>query len=106
MRVTALGAYSMKGISKKSGAPYEMARLVIRAPQETVAAANMQKVGFGFGVNELDVDPQAIQKFNLPYTPEGVELDLEVGNIVEYGKLKSIIVGCTVVEKQKTIKAA
>ncbi|MFT3847866.1 MAG: hypothetical protein QM739_04070 [Propionivibrio sp.] len=106
MRVTVLGAYSMKGIAKKSGAPYEMAKLVIRAPQETMANANMQRIGFGYGVNELDLDPAAIQKFNLPYPPEGIELDLEVGSIVQYGRLQAIVVGCTVAEKPKAIKAA
>lgn len=100
MRVTALGAYSMKGIAKKSGAAYEMARLVIRAPQETTATATMQRVGFGYGTNELELDPQALQKFNMPYGPEGVELDLEIGNVVQYGRLQSIIVGCKRVDKK------
>lgn len=106
MRVTALGAYTMKGIAKKSGAPYEMGKLVIRAPQETMANANMQRIGFGFGVNELDIDPAVIQQFNLPYPPEGIELDLDVGSHVQYGRLQAIIVGCTVAEKPKAVKAA
>ena len=45
MRVTALGAYTMKGISKKSGAPYEMAKLIVRAPIENMAMPNMVRVG-------------------------------------------------------------
>lgn len=106
MRVTALGAYTMKGIAKKSGAPYEMGKLVIRSQQETMANANMQRIGFGFGTNELDLDPSAIQKFNLSYPPEGIELDLEVGSVVQYGRLQAIIVGCAVVDRPKSIKAA
>ena len=97
MRVTAIGAYKMKGVAKKSGANYEMAKLVVRAAQETVANPNMTRVGYGYGVNELDVDPQVIDKFNLPYPPEGLQLDLEIGNVVQFGRLQSIIIGCEVV---------
>lgn len=99
MRVTALGAYKMKGTSRKTGAAYEMAKLVIRSTQETAVTSVMQRIGFGYGTNELDLDPQCIDKFNLSYPPEGLELDLEIGNVVQFGRLQSLIVGCYPVAK-------
>lgn len=101
MRVTALGAYFMKGTSKKSGAAYDMAKLVIRAPIEMVATATMQKGGYGFQTNELDLEPEAIKHFNFNFPLEGVELDLEVGAVVQYGRLQSIITGCKRVQPLK-----
>lgn len=102
MRVTALGAYRMKGTAKKSGAAYDMAKLVIRVPIENMATAAMQRMGYGFTVNELDMEAEALGKFNFTFPPEGLELDLEIGNIVRFGKLQSIIVGCKKVQPLKS----
>lgn len=93
MRVTALGAYRMKGIGSKSGAPYDLAKLVIRVPIEQTTTKTMQRAGYGATVNELDMLPDAINKFNFDYPPEGLVLDLEVDNIVEFGRMKAVIVG-------------
>lgn len=102
MRVTALGAYFMKGTAKKSGAAYNMAKLVIRTPIEVVATAAMQKGGYGFQTTELDMEPEAVAKFNFNFPPEGIELDLEVGSVVQYGRLQAIITGCKRVQPLKT----
>lgn len=102
MRVTALGAYFMKGTSKKSGAAYDMAKLVIRQPIEIVASPTMQKGGYGFQTTELDMEPEAMSKFNFNFPPEGVELDLEVGSVVQYGRLQAIITGCKKVQPLKS----
>lgn len=103
MRVTAFGAYFMKGTSKKSGAAYDMAKLVIRQPIEMVSTATMQKGGYGYQTTELDVEPEALKQFNFNFPPEGIELDLIVGAKVQYGRLQSIITGC---ERAKSVKAA
>lgn len=103
MRVTALGAYFMKGTAKKSGAAYDMAKLVIRTPIEIVATPTMQKGGYGFQTTELDMEPGAVKDFNFNFPPEGIELDLIVGAKVQFGRLTSIITGC---EKAKVLKAA
>lgn len=95
MRVTALGAYMMKGTSKKTGSAYDMAKLIIRVPVESVATANMQRAGYGYTVNELDLDPQSLSKFAMNFPPEGIELDLVVGSEIRFGRLQSIITGCT-----------
>lgn len=104
MRVTAFGAYRMKGTSKKSGAPYDMAKLVIRAPIENINNPNMQRSGYGFTVSELDMLPDAITKFGFNFPPEGLVLDLEVDSIVQYGRLTAVIVGAKQVQAQ--VKAA
>jgi hypothetical protein len=67
MRVIALGAYRMSGVSKKSGAPYEMAKLITRAPLDTFSSSTMSRVGYGFSVNELDIELVSFSKFNLSY---------------------------------------
>lgn len=104
MRVTALGAYGMKGTSKKTGAAYDMAKLVIRVPIESIAQQNMQRAGYGFTVNELDMEPESLSKFNFNFPPEGIEIDLEVGSTVRFGRLQAIITGCKRV--QAVVKAA
>lgn len=106
MRVTALGAYRMKGIAKKSGAPYDMAKLVIRVPIDTAATQTMQRAGYGFTVNELDMLPDAIGRFGFSFPPEGLELDLEVDNIVEYGRMKAVIVGAKKVQETAPARKA
>jgi hypothetical protein len=103
MRVTALGAYRMKGTSKKSGAVYDMAKLVIRVPIETMATATMQRMGYGYTVNELDMEVEAVAQFNFSFPPEGIEMDLVVGSALQYGRLTSIITGCTLVKPLKAV---
>jgi len=103
MRVVAYGAYRMKGKSAKSGNDYDMAKLVIRAPVENVQKANMQMMGYGSVTKELDMEIDALQKFNFDFPREGLELDLEIGSTIEFGRLKAIIVGC---KKVPAIKAA
>lgn len=103
MRVTALGAYSMKGTAKKSGSSYDMAKLVIRVPMENVANANMTRMGYGFTTNELDMEVQALPKFNFQYPPEGVELDLIVGSELRFGRLQSVITGFQKVQAVKAV---
>lgn len=91
MRVNCLGVYQMTGISKKSGQPYNMAKLVIQVPCEVVANANMKRLGFGFGAKELDLSPDALPKFSGFQFP--CELDLEVGSRVSSFGLEAIITG-------------
>lgn len=93
MRVTAHGCYFMKGTGK-TGNAYDMAKLICRARIENVATVKMQKGGYGYEFNELDVDPGAVSKFNFDFPPEGLELDLEVDSVVRFGRLQSMIVGC------------
>lgn len=101
MRVTALGAYFMKGTAQKTGKAYDMAKLVIRTPIEIVANPNMKRGGYGNTCTELDMEPEALKKFAFDYPPEGIELDLEIGSQVQFGRLQAIIVGCKKAEKLK-----
>lgn len=103
MRVQCLGAYFMKGTANKSGQPYDMAKVVIRTPIETVVSQKMQKGGYGYSTNELDLEPGALKHFNMAFPPEGIELDLEVGAEVRYGRLQSIVIGC---KRVPAVKAA
>lgn len=93
MRVHALGVYQMTGVSKKSGQPYNMAKLVIQVPCEVVANANMKRLGFGYGSKELDLEPEALQKFSQFQFP--CDLDVEVGSRVSSFGLEAIITGAS-----------
>ena len=93
MRVHALGVYQMAGISKKSGQPYNMAKLVIQTPVEIVANASMKRLGFGYGSKELDLEPEALQKFAQFQFP--LDLDVEVGSRVSSFGLEAIIAGAS-----------
>ena len=98
MRVKALGAYRMTGVAKASGKPYDMGKLIISVPVENMAQPNMTRVGYGTTTNELDVEPEAIVNFNFQYP---CELDLEVGQQIQFGRLQAIITGAKVAEKLK-----
>lgn len=91
MRVLALGAYRMTGTSKKSGAAYDMAKVVIQVPQEVTANQNMRLVGHGFNTKELDLEPEALAKFSA--FPFPCELDLEVGSQVGMRGLQAVVTG-------------
>lgn len=93
MRVHALGVYQMTGISKKSGQPYNMAKLVIQVPCEVVANANMKRSGFGYSAKELDLEPEALPKFSQFQFP--CELEVEVGSRVSSFGLEAIVTGAT-----------
>jgi len=98
MRVKALGAYRMTGTSKASGKPYDMGKLVIEVPVENMATPTMTRVGYGKTTNELDVSPECVAKFNFHYP---LDLDLEVDQQLQYGRLQAIIVGAKKVEPLK-----
>jgi len=100
MRVKALGAYRMTGTAKTSGKPYDMGKLVILVPFENVATPTMTRVGYGATVNELDVLPEAVTKLNFHFP---CELDLEIDQQWQFGRLQAVIVGAKRVEP---IKAA
>lgn len=106
MRVRAIGAYFMKGTSKKSGQPYDMAKLVILAPVDMSASPTMQTGGYGYKANELDMVPEAISKFGFTFPHEGLELDLEIDSIVRFGRLQSVIVGAKKVVPVQSVKPA
>lgn len=90
MRVKALGAYRMTGTAKASGKPYDMGKLIIEVPVENMAQPNMTRVGYGTTTNELDVMPDCVSKFNFHYP---LELDLEIDQVLQFGRLQAIIVG-------------
>ena len=98
MRVKAFGAYRMTGVAKTSGKPYDLGKLVILVPVENMATPSMTRVGYGSTVNELDVHPEAIAKFNFHFP---CELDLEVDQQLQFGRLQAIIVGGKRVEPVK-----
>lgn len=101
MRVKAIGAYRMTGVAKTSGKPYDMGKLVILVPVENMASQNMTRVGYGSTVNELDVLPESIAKFNFRFP---CELDLVVDQQLQFGRLQAIIVDAKVAESP--VKAA
>ena len=103
MRVYAIGAYRMAGTGKTSNKPYDMGKLIIRQPVENVATQTMTRTGYGFQTAELDVEPAVVAALNFTYP---LELDVEVGSTVAYGKLQAIITGAKKVEPVSSVKAA
>lgn len=99
MRVKALGCYRMTGTAKASGKPYDMGKLVILVPVENTATQTMSRVGYGSTVNELDVRPDCVAKFNFQYP---LELDLELDQELAFGRLQTVIVGA---KKAEVVKA-
>lgn len=53
----------------------------------------MKRLGFGFSAKELDMEPEALQKFSQFQFP--CELDLAVGSRVSSFGLEAIITGAT-----------
>lgn len=100
MRVKALGAYRMTGTAKTSGKPYDMGKLVIVVPVENMATPQMTRVGYGDTVNELDVMPECVAKFNFHFP---CELDLEIDQQLQFGRLQAIITGAKKVEPVKAV---
>lgn len=91
MRVTVRGAYTMKGTSKKSGNAYDMCYLVIETKQESVANANMTRVGLGYDSKELEMETGAFERLSRAGVTFPVQADLVVGAKVGFRGLESII---------------
>lgn len=98
MRVTVRGAYTMSGTSKKSGNQYAMCYLVIETKQESVANANMQRIGFGFDSKELEMEPSAFERLTKSGAVAPFLADIEVGAKVGFRGLESVIVGVNPVQ--------
>jgi len=97
MRVTARGAYRMKGTGK-SGNAYDMHNLVIETRQESVTRPNMTRIGLGLDTKELELTPECFARMQAMNIPFPCSLDLVVGSKIGFRGLESVIEGVTVVQ--------
>lgn len=91
MRVMVRGAYRMKGTAKKSGAAYDMCRLVIEVPQETVATQTMNRVGLGMDQKELEMTEAAFARLQSSGMAFPFPADLVVGSKLGFRGIEAII---------------
>lgn len=100
LRVTALGAVHSKGKAKNTGNPFDMAQLLYTRRIEHFANANMVRTGYGFEASEMQLAPEAINKFSGFDFP--CELDLEIGTqLNRFGKLEAVVIGAKAVPPLK-----
>lgn len=64
MQVNAIGVVGMKGTSKTTGKEYDFAQLNVLVPVEVVATEKMQKIGYGYEVQQVDIEPSMVSKLN------------------------------------------
>lgn len=91
MKVKAIGVQRMKGIGKQSGAPFDFAQLVYLQPIQGVSSQNFSLTGFGFEVGKLDLQIEALHKFNDVKFPADLELIVET--VPDRRGFKSMISG-------------
>lgn len=91
MKALVAGVTRQHGISKKTNRPYDMSRLLILQPVETISREGFSREGFGFQPVELTLDDGAVQRFNKCVFP--CELDLATSDRIFMGRIETIITG-------------
>ena len=79
MKVLVLGVVRMSGTSTKSGTPkpYDMTRVTYGVPVAPVHSENRTVTGSGFEVQDLDLDPAALNQFSEIKFPAVLDLDVQ-----------------------------
>jgi len=91
MKATVIGVTRMNGKSKKTGRPYDMARILVLQPVDINTTEDYIKAGFGYQAAELDLRPDAISKFGQVKFP--CELELITDNEMMFGRLITVVTG-------------
>jgi hypothetical protein len=95
MKVTVLGAYHASGTAKKTGAEYDMSRLIVVKPVEEIANSNRILRGVGFETMEMELDPTVIDGMRGMSFPQKCEL--EIGHKTDsYRGLQAYVIGVEV----------
>jgi hypothetical protein len=84
-----IGVTRMSGTSKKSGRPYDIARVLVLQPVQVGGSEQTMRAGFGFAAAELDLRPDALPKFSQVKFP--AELELITGNEMMFGRLVTVV---------------
>lgn len=93
MRVKAIGVMRMKGIGKQSGQPYDFAQLMYLRPVEVFTKDNLSITGIGYEVSKLDLQIEAMHKFNDIKFP--ADLDITLEQIPDRRGIRSVVSGFT-----------
>lgn len=91
MKALIAGVSRQHGNSKKTGKPYDMARVVTLQPIEVVATSDFSREGHGYVTAEIDLDPAALPRFaGLKYP---CVLDLTTTDRIFMGRIQSVVTG-------------
>lgn len=91
MKAHCIGVSRQHGNSKKTGKPYDMARIYILQPIEVMANQDFSREGFGFQVVEIDVDSGCLPRFAGVKFP--AHLDLSTTDRVFMGRIQTVVTG-------------
>lgn len=91
MKALCAGISRQHGNSKKTGKPYDMARVITLQPIEVVSNPDFSREGYGFQAVEIDLDPACLPRFagvKFPCT-----LDLSTTDRIFMGRIQTIVTG-------------
>lgn len=91
MKAFVIGVKRIAGTSRKSGNEFDMCRVMIGSPIQAVQNDSLTVQGFGYEVNEIPLDVEALAQFRTVRLPAMV--DLETDNRPFKGKLEVVVVG-------------
>jgi len=99
MKAICAGVTRQHGNSKKTGKPYDMARVIILQPVEVVANVDFSREGHGYQAVEIDLDAGALPRFASVKFP--CELELTTTDRIFMGRIQTVITGYTPSAAQK-----
>ncbi|WP_283149411.1 hypothetical protein [Silvimonas soli] len=102
MRVLLCGVVNRKGVAKASGKAYDMTQVLALTPVVEKSSQTMDISGVGFECNELDGVQGLValaKSYNLDFSRGPIHVDLQVTQIIEFGKMKTVIQGFTPVQR-------
>lgn len=91
MKATVIGCMHMAGIGKESKKPYNMARLTLLSPLDSIKTDTMTRDAAGFEIVEVDLALEAVPHFLSQKYP--AQFDLETDMQVRAGKMQTIVTG-------------
>lgn len=93
MKLLCGGVQRIQGVSKASGAPFDMCNLLALVPVEQINNSKVQIVGSGHKQMEMPLDPAVLNEF-LPLFGKGpVWIDLATEPRPRNGKFETTVVG-------------
>ncbi len=103
MRVRVCGVKRVEGKAKESGNPFDMCRVLVLVPVETVSSDKVRITGYGYELGEMELAPEALAEFSGLTFPADVELRTEQKFF--RGEFKTVCAGVSVAPA-KSAKAA
>ena len=91
MQLNVLGVKRVFGVSAKTGADYDMHRLLAVTPIDNRTSPKYSVQGYGYELSEIELHPQALESFRDVKFPAVLELQTDV--MPSMGELKTVVVG-------------